>query len=509
MEQESGMNAFVAGLVPSDTVMVVTRGLLNTLSRHELQGVVAHEFSHIFNADMRLNLRLIAILGGILALGQLGYFLLRTMRFSGSRRSSSKSNNQMGMIIIGSAVSLLVVGYIGLFFGRLIKASISRQREFLADASAVQYSRDSMGIANALYRIKTNSKGSLLDSSHAEDMSHMCFGSALNFSAFSNLLATHPPIDDRIKTLVPSYKAPPQQHEQEQEQTSTASDESMNVSSFSQSVSSEKVSAADVVSSIGTMNPEQLQHAKKIHQTIPDELLDAIHHSDNAMLVIYALILVSAEQMDTDVTKYSVILSALENNISNTFHATIIEYCERVSSLDKILHLPLVELSIPALKQLNNKQIKDFLASVSLLIAADKKVLPFEFFLYSMLRKNLTKQDASFHTKSIKKYKTVLSEIEYLTAVLSQASGGTVDITSVMKSFSPQWKTSNAEAQYEAKRLNSALLKLNQLTPLLKKPLMRSLADIIEQDGEINHTELELLRSVGIYLECPIPPLIY
>ncbi len=123
---------------------------------------------------------LIAILGGILALGQLGYFLLRSLRYSGRRRSSSGSNNQSGMVIIGAAVALLVVGYIGLFFGRLIKAAISRQREFLADASAVQFSRDSMGIANALYKIKTNGKGSLLDSSHAEDMSHMCFAQAFS-----------------------------------------------------------------------------------------------------------------------------------------------------------------------------------------------------------------------------------------------------------------------------------------------------------------------------------------
>jgi len=176
MDEEMGMNAFVAGLVPSDTVLVVTEGLLEKLNRQELQGVVAHEFSHIFNADMRMNVRLIAILGGILALGQLGYFMLRSMRYRSYRRSSSNSgNNQMGLVIIGVAIALLVVGYIGLFFGRLIKAAISRQREFLADASAVQYSRDSMGIANALYQIKTNGKGSLLDSSHAEDMSHMCF----------------------------------------------------------------------------------------------------------------------------------------------------------------------------------------------------------------------------------------------------------------------------------------------------------------------------------------------
>ncbi len=192
LDKEEAINAFVAGFRPSETVLVVTHGTLKKLDRDELQGVIAHEFSHIFNADMRLNLRLIAVLAGILALGKIGEFMLR----GSSRRSSS---NRKGNSLVLVALALVVVGYLGLFFGRLIKAAISRQRELLADASAVQFTRNPAGLAGALIKIR-NGNGSHLDSVHAEDMSHMCFGETLGFR-FRNLLATHPPLDERLGAL--------------------------------------------------------------------------------------------------------------------------------------------------------------------------------------------------------------------------------------------------------------------------------------------------------------------
>ncbi len=523
MDDEMGMNAFVAGLVPSDTVMVVTQGLLENLNRQELQGVVAHEFSHIFNADMRLNVRLIAILGGILALGQLGYFLLRTMRYSGHRRSSSNSNNQMGIVLLGSGVALLVVGYIGLFFGRLIKAAISRQREFLADASAVQYSRDSMGIANALYRIKTNGKGSLLDSSHAEDMSHMCFGSALKFTAFSGLLATHPPLDERIKTLVPGYKPP--------KSTSTESHAEVAQSSASETASNfagpqaatdnahpviandsdgdalEILSPEALINSIGQVQSGQLAQAKIIYQELPNELIDAAHENDRASLVILAMI-VSGSDIAT--FKVDELIDSVGNRLTDDDKKRLKIYVLIINQLKQHLKLPLIELTIPTLKQLSDEDKKNLLACSSLLMSADHKIEPFEFFLYALLRKHLSHKDASFSSKTIKKYKPLLSDIQYLIAILGQASEhfDTKILANTMKSFDAAWTVPGTLPSYNANLLNKALQRLNQLTPLLKRPLMQTLAEIIQQDGQINTTEIELLRAVAIYLECPIPTLV-
>ena len=174
MDQETGINAFVAGYTPGEAVMVVTHGAITQLSRDELQGVVAHEFSHIFNGDMRLNVRLIALLAGILMIGQIGGFLLRASFYRGHRVGRSRDGRaQAAMGIIGLA--LFVIGYVGVFFGRLIQAAVSRQREMLADASSVQFTRNPEGIAGALFKI--GMKGGYLDTtSHASDMNHMCFG---------------------------------------------------------------------------------------------------------------------------------------------------------------------------------------------------------------------------------------------------------------------------------------------------------------------------------------------
>ncbi len=507
MDEEKGMNAFVAGLVPSDTVLVVTQGLLENLDRQELQGVVAHEYSHIFNSDMRMNVRLIAILGGILALGQLGYFLLRSLRYSGRRRSSSSSSNQSGLVIIGAAVALLVVGYIGLFFGRLIKAAISRQREFLADASAVQFSRDSMGIANALYRIKTNGKGSLLDSSHAEDMSHMCFGSALKFTAFSGLLATHPPIDERIKTLVPGYR--PQKSSPHQS-SNTDTDTDSVTSSFSEGQSSvvledalEIRTAEQMIEQIGQLNPEQLAKAEAIHKSIPEQLHNAAHDSSDAAKLILALITANSDGSTDD------LFQPIKNRLTESELKTVSAFSEIIENLSDDLLLPLVNMTIPALKQSNAQQKKDLLATASLLISADKKIKPFEFFLYALLRKNLSKKDAVFSNTTYRKYKPVLNEIQFLLSVIAEAGEeNTEEIVSLaMKSFDHNWQAPATLPTYNAAQLNKSLQKLNQLTHLLKKPLMQTMAEIAMDDGEIKRSEVELIRAAGIYLECPVPPL--
>jgi len=464
--------------------------------------VVAHEFSHILNADMRMNVRLIAILGGILALGQLGYFMMRSMRFSGRRRSSSGSNNQMGLVIIGTAVALLVVGYIGLFFGRLIKAAISRQREFLADASAVQYSRDSMGIANALYRIKTNGKGSLLDSSHAEDMSHMCFGSALKFSAFSNMLATHPPIDERIKTLVPGYNPPNDNHRE-----SANIDDSVLHSSFANQQPIEDAleitTPEQLVDQIGQLQPQQLVQAEVIHQSIPTQLIDYAHSLNDANLLILGLIIAGSDDHINNLT------ATVSEQLTTEQISTIENLVPTIELLAQNLKLPLIEMTIPVLKQFDKTDKKQLLACASLLISADNKINPFEFFLYALLRKNLSRKDADFNGTIFRKYNQVLGDIQYLTSILASASGNKSSeiVSTAMKSFDPAWKTPDILPTYNANQLNKSLNRLNRLAPMLKKPLMQTLAEIVMMDGEIKTAEIELLRTTGIYLECPVPPL--
>lgn len=202
LDHEAAINAFAAGTTPQNAVIGVTRGAIENLKRDELQGVIAHEFSHILNGDMRLNLRLMGILHGILVIALIGYFLMRT----GSRRVylSSSSGKKGGNPLPLIGLCLYIIGYIGVFFGHLIKSAVSRQREFLADSSAVQFTRYPDGIAGALKKIGGLDSGSRLQAARAEEASHMYFGNGLSAS-FLNLLATHPPLSERIRRIQPDF----------------------------------------------------------------------------------------------------------------------------------------------------------------------------------------------------------------------------------------------------------------------------------------------------------------
>lgn len=511
MDNEQGMNAFVAGLVPSDTVMVVTAGLLDRLNRQELQGVVAHEFSHIFHSDMRINMRLIGILGGILAIGQLGYYILRSLRYSGGGRSRSRSSGkgnggQVIVFLIAMSISMIIVGYIGLFFGRLIKAAISRQREYLADAAAVQYSRDSMGIANALYKIKTNGTRSLLDSSHAEDMSHMCFGQSIELKAFSGMLATHPPLDDRIQALVPGYRSIRRQMDEE------AVDDLSPIAQFAGSTESAPAAEAstvksapqaeNLVASIGTVQPEQVEEAVEIHKAIPDEVIELAHKPDTVSSLMLALI---ATNNESD-------WNAQKNKVKEKVSGEELDAIENLlpMEIDARQRIPLVEIAMPAIKRLDEEAGKRLLANASHLIVADKTISPFEFFLYALLRKHLSEKDAAFESSTIKSYNKVTEELEELIGVVSLVghSYDPVKMSNLMESFVVNWHANVEPPEYNAKKLHDSLTKLNRLTPLLKKPLMLTLAELVMEDGKVNTAELELLRATGIYLECPVPPLV-
>src|SRR6185503_5521388 len=209
LDQEKGINAFAAGFGPGDTVIGVTRGCLDLLSRDELQGVIGHEFSHALNGDMRLNLRLMGLLHGILVIAMIGYWILRTSGGSSSSSSSgSSSKKSSGNQLAFLGLAFMVIGGIGVFFGRLIKSAVSRQREFLGDAAAVQFTRNPSSIAGALKKIGGLAAGSRIVNSHAEEASHLFFGNGMGkgFSVkLDDMLATHPPLADRIKRIEPDF----------------------------------------------------------------------------------------------------------------------------------------------------------------------------------------------------------------------------------------------------------------------------------------------------------------
>ena len=362
-----------------------------------------------------------------------------------------------------------------------------------------------MGIANALYKIKTTGKHGLLDSSHAEDMSHMCFGQSIKIKAFSGMLATHPPIDDRIQALVPGYRSIRRQADEE------VVDDLSPIAQFASTAQIETPSPAaasiapndgkTLVASIGTVTPEQVHKATEIHQSLPEEYLEAMRSPNSVSVSLLALI-AQGNKADWETQAQSLAPHLDKENIT------------RVAALSSTpvsaeQRLPLIEIAIPSIKRLDNEQAKLLLTCASHLILADKSISSFEFFLYALLRKHLTKQSKDKKQGKITSYRHVVDEVSYLLSIIALAGNGydPVTIGDLMNSFIKDWQAPPRTPEFDAKRLDQCLKQLNRLTPLLKKPLMLTLAEVVMSDGKIKTAELELMRATAIYLECPLPPL--
>ena len=499
LDKEEAINAFVAGFRPSETVLVVTHGTLKKLDRDELQGVIAHEFSHIFNADMRLNLRLIAVLAGILAVGKIGEFMLR----GSSRRSTS---NRKGNSLILVALALVVVGYLGLFFGRLIKAAISRQRELLADASAVQFTRNPAGLAGALIKIR-NGDGSHLDSVHAEDMSHMCFGETLGFR-FRNLLATHPPLDDRLGALGSDWVARARSRARSATQAATPSTASVpeGVSAFQgdSGVSVEPTVAEPATSRrVGTVSDADLGYARTLLETLPADLHKKLHNPHQAELALYALILSSS---DSDPQR--LLQSAgLGEHLSD-----LLPLRQQLSELGSRLRLPIIDLALPTLKGQPSAQRKAILERLTSLTQADQRTTLFEWALVALARQQLDDRARRNRHTRFNRYRAVAGELQLAFSVMTWASGARDEQARALfrqasHGLLPEARTLLPLSQCSSQRLGQALDRLADLSPLLKGPVIDGLADLVLVDGKVQVSEAEMLRAISALMECPLPPL--
>ena len=499
LDKEEAINAFVAGFRPSETVLVVTHGTLKKLDRDELQGVIAHEFSHIFNADMRLNLRLIAVLAGILAVGKIGEFMLR----GSSRRSTS---NRKGNSLILVALALVVVGYLGLFFGRLIKAAISRQRELLADASAVQFTRNPAGLAGALIKIR-NGDGSHLDSVHAEDMSHMCFGETLGFR-FRNLLATHPPLDDRLGALGSDWVARARSRARSATQAATPSTASVpeGVSAFQgDSGASVEPTVAEPATSrrVGTVSDADLGYARTLLETLPADLHKKLHNPHQAELALYALILSSS---DSDPQRL------LQNAGLGEHLSDLLPLRQQLSELGSRLRLPIIDLALPTLKGQPSAQRKAILERLTSLTQADQRTTLFEWALVALARQQLDDHARRNRHTRFNRYRAVAGELQLAFSVMTWASGARDEQARALfrqasHGLLPEARTLLPLSQCSSQRLGQALDRLADLSPLLKGPVIDGLADLVLADGKVQVSEAEMLRAIAALMECPLPPL--
>lgn len=500
MDHERGINAFVAGFRPTETVMAVTRGTLDTLSRDELQGVVGHEFSHILNGDMRINIRLIAILAGILLIGKVGEVVLR------SSGRHSRGNNKGGGVILLLALALFAIGYIGLFFGRLIKAAISRQREFLADASSVQFTRNPKGIAGALYKIRQHSGGTLLNTSNAEDMSHMCFGETVKLH-FTTLLATHPPLELRINAVDPMFlkteraKDIINKQNQAREEASTGDMDETGISRFTDSGSHTSIDA--ITASVGNPTPEHLIYAQQLINALPTSISRVMRSKQGAGLVVYGLLVAGMDKtIGNEFLRQQEILNDNLEPLLNELY-----------KLDRRLHLPMIDMVLPVLKRFDDDDKSELISRVEQLIKLDKKFTLFEFVLLTLIKQHLDKNAGKVNRVKHHSFKPVLAEIRLLLSVLAQSSGQVSEkkessFKRAMATFSTKSIAMYSISEVSPDKITQALNELNRLSPMLKKSIINACADTVLDDGIIMPLEAELLRAISTSLDSPMPPLL-
>ncbi|MBS0286812.1 MAG: M48 family metallopeptidase [Proteobacteria bacterium] len=510
MEDEA-INAFVAGFKPEDTVMVVTQGALDTLSRDELQSVVGHEFSHILNSDMHISLKLMGLLGGLLLIGQMGYFLLRFFGRSNTRSSSdNKSGGNIAIAILIVGLGLLIIGYVGLFFGRLIKAAVARQRELLADASSVQFTRNPQGLVYALRRILISEQGTYLATKNVEDISHLCFCTP-RWIMFQNLLATHPPLEKRIALLDPEgqFKDLPKKITDKEEIKPTPKVASafspalmMGAASVMANV---KIAPLDVKNSIGNPTSDHVQIASELISQIPMEIQDLAHNPQKVDLVFYALILSYHED------KIEEISSLLNKALSADDCAKVITLSKLILSLPKATHLPLLDISLPAFLQNSSEkqqQIYQNLQDIS--ASADKRL--FQFTLLKIIE-NATFGQSRLIKVKYTSFEPVIPDISQLLSVILKVGAKDQetednDFAKLMKNFTQNAVQRPIINNTQPLKFQDLLTNLAYLSPLCKEKLVHVLLECISSDNVLNLEEVELVRAIAASLNCPIPPII-
>ncbi|MEK2096724.1 M48 family metallopeptidase [Vibrio parahaemolyticus] len=485
MTEEHGINAFAAGMSIDDAVIGVTQGALDAFSRDELQGVIAHEFSHILNGDMRLNTRLIGALFGITCIAHFGHLILDNSNSTRHVSRSSSDSNKGFAVIILIAIVCLVLGWLGTLFGNMIKAAISRQREFLADASAVQFTRNDQGIAGALKKIGSNVQGSTLNTKASDEMSHMMFGQS-KLSGFSSLFATHPPLDERIRRIEPNWDGIYAQHSHAQ---STAFD--------NEQVSGFAVGGGSPASQSASPSEQLSETGQQLISQLPPELVDIAREPYSARFIAFALIFDGSDIQREMIKSYVPLAS----------QSTLLPWLD----YDLPLHLrfPLLELALPALKSLSEAQKISLCKVLRELSETDNQYSLAEWCVINLLEKQLL---ASFgFIKQHKTLKQLEESVFWLLRELAWVSHSQAD--KAQRAYHcalahlgfPEVKLEPANSNWHLSR--AALELLLQLKPKDRRMFVKACRIAIESDGEITVAEGELYRVIACFLEVPEPPL--
>ena len=501
---ETSINAFAAGLSPANAVIGITEGALQRLNREELQGVIAHEFSHIANGDMRLNIRLIGVLHGILLIGLVGYFLMRSLRFAGRSRSSKGGAGLLAIAALG--VGLMIIGYAGSFFGQWIKAIVSRQREYLADSSAVQFTRNKQGIAGALKKIGGSAVGSYISSPSAPEYSHAYFVNGIS-SFWQSLLATHPPLESRIKRIEPTWdgefldsvvnKIP--EPETTPAQRSGAEKVALTAAILS--------SAEEAIGQVGTLNEENIEYVHQLIIAMPLLLREAAQDAYSARILIYAMLI----HLQKD---RAAAMAVVARFADPDMQALLEKYLPLLKTLDDRFKLPLLELCINALREMSPNQFVRFKNAVASIIDSDRSVKLQEWIIQRFVVQQLEqhfgfRKPAKAKHASLEVFSQDVTMLLSLIAWVEHKDGA--EAGAAFASGAAEAKLQNLELlpvkSFNLESLDRALDNLMQLRPLVKPRLLKACVALIMHDGTATTRGIELVRTISTCLDCPMPPM--
>lgn len=522
LDNERGINAFAAGYSTDAAVVCVTEGALRRLTRDELQGVVAHEFSHIFNADMRLNIRIIGVLHGLLLIALIGHILLRSVRVSGRGRRSKDGRVTAVIVLVG--LVFLIVGSIGVFFGRLIQAAVSRQREFLADASAVQFTRNPAGLAGALKKIAIPSVGSAVDREASAEMSHMFFANSLRGGLF-NLFSTHPPIAERIRRLDPSFlqsgagtPAAPA--------LAPAAAAVAPVSGLAAATPPAPPSGAISSSAparpppLPTAAPEQilagyagpwsahLEAVRALLASLPEKVREAARDPAGAQALVCALLL-DADRSEVRRAQ----LERLRSAAGAGFAAAVEQFAPALADVPEGFRLAVIDLCRSALRELPDADFDAFLQDVETLIQADARVSLFELAVRRLLRRlrGAEQRAGGGALPHLKSAAGLGAEISCLLSALAYA--GQPDAEAAAQAFTAAAQRAPAGVRLQllppdrcgVAAVEGALDAVARLEPNAQRWLVEAALVCVAHSGRVEPREADVFRAIAAALDCPTP----
>jgi len=514
---ERGINAFAAGYSPHEAVLAVTEGATRTLTRDELQAVVAHEFSHILNGDMRLSVQMIGVLAGILFIGEIGTVLLRA-RVGDDRRGGGAVG------LVGAA--LLVIGYAGLFFGRLIKAAISRQREFLADAASVQFTRNADGMAGALATISAEPGGSLVANRRAETLSHMFFANGVSLW-FGSLFATHPPLLERIARIDRRFDpiayltrrrphaaeppepdrtlAPPVRAGAIRTGAPLGAPAATSLADSSAATESRTGRVATVLGSVGRVTPAHVQYASAVLENLPAAVNDALAGGDGAAALLLALAL-----SDDELARKQQ-LALLEADGADALARRADVLANRLRGLAVETRLPIVALAGPSLRRLDPDARQALSRRLQAVVDADDRITLEEAVLLTLARRHLAPAAGRNVPVRFRSIREVRDDARLVLSLLAHAGAGDTAAAfargAAVLELGADTRALPRDAMEFAK-IGDAFERLVMLAPFVKGRLLEACVETIVADAMVSVVEAETLRSVAAALDCPVPPLL-